>query len=157
MDAPDTQKAAKSNSIIAVFIALFIVIVVGLIVLFVRAVSPQQPQVAAFFPPLPTAAPTAQPLDYVLATLNAGGYVSKDDITILRFHYLLGSLSSKTGDTQKTIADMTVTTHDLIKHDYGRDIKLLDMMEEANNVAGTSMAGRTYKEIMALEVVYYGQ
>ena len=35
------------------------------------------------------------PLEYQLAVINKKGYVSKDDVTITRFRYLLQSLDSK--------------------------------------------------------------
>src|SRR5689334_15633370 len=48
------------------------------------------------------------PLEYKLASLNAGTSVDKNDVTVTRFKYLLEKISEKTGDDQVRIGDMTV-------------------------------------------------
>jgi hypothetical protein len=78
--------------------------------------------------------------------VNAGGYVSPDDITVTRFRYLLETISAKTGDTHVAIADATAGAQTVLREKYGKEIKLLDLMEAANSAIPDSKSG-TYKYI----------
>ena len=98
----------------------------------------------------------AKPIEYKLAVINANGFVPDDDITVTRFRYLLDSLQQKSGYSRQQIGDMTVKAQELIRSEYGKDVNLLDLMEEANKVmsAGQNLE---YKEALALMIVSYGQ
>ena len=56
-------------------------------------------------------------LEYKLATINAGGYVSKEHITVARFRSLLDQLSATFVEDKQQIADMSVTAQNLLKRD----------------------------------------
>jgi hypothetical protein len=71
-------------------------------------------------------------LEYDLATINAGGYVSEDHITIARFRYLLDALEQKTINSRQQISDMSVACVEKLRTDYGVRVKLLDLMEGVN-------------------------
>lgn len=72
-------------------------------------------------------------LEYKLASINKGGYVSDNNITITRFRYLLESLDAKTKQSKQRIADMLVTGQRILREQYGRDISLLTLTEGVNN------------------------
>ena len=71
-------------------------------------------------------------LAYQLATINKGGYVSKSDVSITRFNYLLNTLDKKTIESKQEIADMTVTCQKILREKYGVEMSLLDIMERLN-------------------------
>ena len=75
---------------------------------------------------------SSESLEYMLAALDAGGYISRNDVTIDRFRYLLKSLEAKTGNSQQSIADITVRGQELARTKYGRQYKLIELMESAN-------------------------
>lgn len=69
---------------------------------------------------------------YQLATINKGGYVSKSDVSITRFNYLLKTLDEKTFESKQEIGDITVTCQKILKEKYGIEMKLLRIMEDLN-------------------------
>jgi hypothetical protein len=96
-----------------------------------------------------------EPLEYQMAVINAGGYVSHDDVTVTRFAYLLDTLTSKTSNTRQQIADLTVNGQNVLRSKYGKDVKLLDLMEAANRSIAAGVTAK-YAEVMAVLVMLYG-
>jgi len=74
----------------------------------------------------------SKPLEYQLAVINKGGYVSEDDITITRFRYLLESLDNKTIQNKQQIADMLVMGQKILREKYGKEYSLLALTEGVN-------------------------
>ena len=70
-------------------------------------------------------------LECQLATINKG-YVSKDDITIRRFKFLLENLDEKCINTKQDIADVVVREQEILRNKYGIKIGLLSLMEGIN-------------------------
>lgn len=54
------------------------------------------------------------PLEYQLASINAGDLVEEDDATIAEFGDLLDDLESLCPDSRQDIADLGVSSHELI-------------------------------------------
>ena len=54
-------------------------------------------------------------LEYQLAIINAGRYVSKNHSSVARFRNLLNQLSGKYAESKQQIADMTVKAVNLMK------------------------------------------
>lgn len=103
-----------------------------------------------------TATQPQESLEYMLAGLNAGHSVPRDDITVKRFRYLLTEIQSKTVNTQKEIADMTYRAQLILRDDYGKDVRLLDLMEAANETIPAGMRMK-YEEVMAAMLVLMGK
>ncbi|MEK7398983.1 MAG: hypothetical protein AAB116_18770 [Candidatus Poribacteria bacterium] len=108
-----------------------------------QEVSPIQTQPTVIPEPKPTsspeinesvgeASPPSEPLEYQLAVINKGGYVSEDDITITRFRYLLESLDNKTIQNKQQIADMLVMGQKILREKYGKEYSLLALTEGVN-------------------------
>ncbi len=97
-----------------------------------------------------------KPLEYKLAVINANGFVPENDITVTRFRFLLETLQKKTGYTQQQIADVAVQSQNLIRSKYGKQVKLLELMEEGNRIVSLN-PNLKYQEVMASIVVNYGQ
>ncbi|MEA3414247.1 MAG: hypothetical protein U9Q99_01850 [Nanoarchaeota archaeon] len=99
---------------------------------------------------------TEESIEDKLATINAGKYIEKDDITINRFRYLLDTLEKKTKNTKQEIADMSVAALEKVaKEKYGLDITLLELMEGANNSIPEEAMGTdavNYAEIVVLYI-----
>ncbi|MBA3243174.1 MAG: hypothetical protein H0T60_18290 [Acidobacteria bacterium] len=107
----------------------------------------------------PTSAPVSTPsatppktYEYILASLDKGYPVNEDDITVKRFRHLLDSLEKKTKNTRQQLADYTVNTKKIALEKYGKEIKLLDLMEQANKAIppGQKM---DYNEIVVMTMV----
>lgn len=97
-------------------------------------------------------------LAYKLASLNKGGYVSHDDITVTRFQYLLNEIEKKTENTQTQIADTTFNVQKLLKDKYGKEVTLLTLMEGANRAMpeGSPIKFK-YQEIISTVAVLYAR
>jgi len=101
-----------------------------------------------------TATPT--PIEYQLATLNKGGYVAQDDITVTRFRFLLDSLERKTTNTKQQIADTTFNAQKLARDKYGKEVTLLELMEGANRaIPEGSNEKMDYTDIISMVTMLY--
>jgi hypothetical protein len=83
----------------------------------------------------------AEPVPYMLAVINNGAPVNRDDITIRRFAYILEKFSKATGETEQETGDRLVYAWKLIEKEYGRRISLLDYAERVRKAyASLAMA-----------------
>lgn len=98
-----------------------------------------------------TSAHANHSLEHQLATINAGGYVAKDDITVARFRSLLEQLSSTYVEDKQEIADASVTAKQLLKKD-GVAESLLNIMEGLNQLFATKIENQKYIESAAAYV-----
>ncbi len=73
------------------------------------------------------------PVEYKLAIINKGGPISKNDITVTRFRYLLESLEKKCINSKQDIADVLVTAQNTLKDNYGIRVELLSITEGIND------------------------
>jgi len=87
-------------------------------------------------------------IEYMLATINAGGYVSEDHITVARFRSLLQQLSATYRESPQQIADMSVAAHKILK-DNGIDEKLINMMEAMNLLFPRKIENLEYAEYVS--------
>lgn len=92
------------------------------------------------------------PIEYKLAVIDAGGYVSKDDISVARFRSLLEQLDSKFNENQTEIADMTVKTQEILRG-KGISEKMLNIMEGMNRLFPTRFPNQKYAEYLASYLV----
>lgn len=95
-------------------------------------------------------------LEYQLAVINGNGFVAEGDISITRFRYLLNSLKKKTGYTEQQIADLCVYAVNTIREKYGKNIKLRDFMERANDEI-RAVPKADFKKLVAVMIEYYGR
>ncbi len=73
------------------------------------------------------------PVEYKLAIINKGGPISKNDITVTRFRYLLESLEKKCINSKQDIADVLVTAQNTLRDNYGIRVELLSITEGIND------------------------
>lgn len=99
----------------------------------------------------PLAAHASEPLEYQLATLNAGGYVPKDHITVARFRSLLTQLSATYVENKQQIADMSFTAQQQMRKD-GINESLLNIMEGMNQLFTVRIENQKYAEYAAAYV-----
>lgn len=99
----------------------------------------------------PTSVNADGSLEYKLAVVDAGGFVSKDDITIARFRSLLRQLSEKYVESPQQIADMSVKAKELLREE-GVSEKMLTMMEGLNQVFSTQVPNQRYSEYVSLYI-----
>lgn len=88
------------------------------------------------------------PIEHQLATINAGGYVSKDHISIARFCSLLNQLSSTYIDDKQPIADMSVKAKEILREN-GIEESLLNIMEGMNQIFSRKIGNQKYAEYIA--------
>lgn len=72
-----------------------------------------------------------RPPEENLAIINNRGAVRRDDITIVRFRFLVNELSKSSGETPGRVADMLVVAHKMIAEEYGKKVTLLEFTEAA--------------------------
>lgn len=109
--------------------------------------------------PTPTPKPaekTNETIEYQLAKINKGGFVEENDISINRFRYLLEEIDSKTIDDKQSVSDKTVKGWQLLRTDFGKDISLLEFMEQANDSIPTGRHDWKYEEIVAALIILLG-
>jgi uncharacterized protein YjgD (DUF1641 family) len=87
-------------------------------------------------------------LEYMLASLDAGRRVRKDDITVARFRSLLQQLSDKYVENQQQVADMTVKAREMLKK-AGIAESLLNIMEGMNQLFYSKAKNMQYAEYAA--------
>jgi hypothetical protein len=100
-------------------------------------------------------APLLGTWEYTLACIDAGYHLPQDDLSVLRFRYLLKSLESKTYNTEAEISDMTLKARDILREEYGIDETVLSLMEEANYSIPPGMRMK-YQEVLAALLVLKG-
>lgn len=98
-----------------------------------------------------TTAQASESIEYKLATINAGGYVSKDHITVARFRSLLDQLSATFVENKNQIADMSVTAQNLLRKE-GIEESLLNIMEGMNKLFSRKIENQKYAEYAAAYV-----
>ena len=98
-----------------------------------------------------TTAHASESLEYKLATINAGGYVSKNDIAVARFRSLLNQLSATFVEDKQQIADMSVTAQNLLKKE-GVQESLMNIMEGMNRLFPRKIGNQKYAEYAAAYV-----
>ena len=94
---------------------------------------------------------TDESLEYKLATINAGSYVSTDHITVARFRSLLSQLSTTYVENKQQIADMTVKAQQLLLNN-GVNESLLNMMEGMNHLFQMRVENQKFAEYIAAYV-----
>jgi hypothetical protein len=92
-----------------------------------------------------------EPIEYKLAVIDAGSYVSKDHITVARFRSLLHQLTSKFIEDRAKIADMTVKAQQLLR-EQGINEKMLGIMEGINRLFPRRFPNQQYGEYVAVYV-----
>ncbi len=104
-----------------------------------------------------TSTPTSEKsYEAMLASLDKGYPVDDDDVSVNRFRHLFASLEKKTTNTRQQIADMTVTMQRSARQKFGKELKLIEILEASNKVIpdGHKM---DYAEISAIVMVTLAQ
>ncbi len=100
--------------------------------------------------------PATVSLAQQLASIDAGHTVSADEVVVPRFRYLLRELSESFDIEYERVADVTVTARNQLRDKYGREVKLLFLMEQALDLSKSAGPNETYEGLMALMVVTLG-
>lgn len=95
-------------------------------------------------------------IEYQLATINAGGYISPTDITVSQFRNLLSELSNKYVEDKQQVADMSVTAVNMLKKD-GIDESLMNIMTGLNQLFYKKYENQKYAEYAAMYVSLRGE
>jgi hypothetical protein len=90
-------------------------------------------------------------IEYELSTIDAGGYVPRDDITVARFKSLLHQLSQTYSVTPQQIADQTVKAKEMLK-DHGVQESLLNIMTGMNQIFTTANHNQDYAGALAMYI-----
>jgi hypothetical protein len=97
------------------------------------------------------------PIEQQAAIVDAGHFVPATDITVTRFRYLLGELSSASGKTPAEIADMLAASHKYLRDHYGKDISMMEMAEAANRSTLPKDGNFDIKSYLVLLVMEAGE
>jgi hypothetical protein len=110
-------------------------------------------QEAAVAVPSATAPTTDEPsIEEKLASIDANGSVSADDITVARFRSLLDQLSQTFTASKQQIADQTVKCQELLRQ-QGIKESLQDIMEGMNQIFASRNHNQDYSQWLAAYVV----
>lgn len=96
--------------------------------------------------------PNPESMDYMLATINAGGYISRDNPSIAIFKTLLQQLDTKFVEDEKQIGDMSVATWKMLRN-KGIGESLLNIMEGINELFSEKQVNLKYAEYAS---IYFG-
>jgi hypothetical protein len=75
---------------------------------------------------------------------------------ITRYQYLLTILEKKTGDSRESIGNMTGKAQEILKKQYGKEITMLDLLEEVNKSI-PSRSKVPFSHVIAAYVMFLGQ
>lgn len=173
----NSAKKGLSGGVIALIVVVSIISICGLVSLFAalseqRYIKVDNTNTSALSTPTPiqssspvqqqtsqqTSPSTGKSYEYMLASLDKGYNLDEDDITVNRFRFLLDKLEAKTQNTRQQIADMTVNSQKLLREKYGKEVTLLELMEQANKaIPETSKHTVKYEEIISMVAVLMGQ
>jgi hypothetical protein len=96
-------------------------------------------------------------LEQKVATIDAGTFISEDDISVKRIRYLLTSLETATGVPKEKIADKAATARSILRENYGREIKIQDLLEGANKAEAVLNKTVSLDSYFALVTVFASQ
>jgi len=114
------------------------------------APSPRRKPPAVRQPPKPTAsAPGSHAPAYMLACIDEGYYVEHGSTLEKRYDYLTRELAQDFQTTQMRVADCSVTAQNLLRDEYGVNVKVMVILEDARQFAGL---GLSVEEALALVV-----
>lgn len=99
-----------------------------------------------------TIATKNETVEYKLATLYAGNWIEKDDITVYEFKELLDKLEKKTVNSRIDISDITVTAQRILK-EHGISRTLLQILNDLNESIPEGTSGFELEEIAAAYLV----
>lgn len=94
----------------------------------------------------------AQSTAYKLATIEKGGYVSKNDLLVKRFQNLLDQLSNTYVENESRIADMTVNAKNILEK-AGIQESMINMMTGMNLIFSSKIENQKYSEYISAYIV----
>lgn len=95
------------------------------------------------------------PLAQTLAIADKDGYVEPDDISVKRIEYLTKRISQATGATPERVGDVVLFSKLRLRDDYGKDVKILELLEETNRALSGFDGKAEIEVVMALLIMYY--
>lgn len=98
--------------------------------------------------------PDSYSLEQKVAIVNAGHFVSADDLSVNRIRYLLGSLEASTGYPRDKIADQVAAARDIIRKNYGKEVSILELLEAANKAEAVRTKAVKLEEYLALYATF---
>lgn len=97
-----------------------------------------------------------QTVEHQIASIDAGGFIAKDDITVTKTRYLLASIQSTTDTPARSIGNMAAKTSDLIKEKYGKKITILEILEAVNASENIHNKTISISDFLAFYIVSVG-
>ncbi|MBS3736506.1 MAG: hypothetical protein V5A77_07185 [Candidatus Bipolaricaulota bacterium] len=88
-------------------------------------------------------------LAHRMAISDAGSYVDEDHPTVQEFEELLSNLEEATSDSKEKIRELTIESVTELDENYDVNVKLLDFLKEANEMAEEIDWKISYTEIVA--------
>jgi len=70
-------------------------------------------------------------IGYKLCVID-GDYEKENSVKVRRYNYLLETLAQRCSCEEANIADMSVTAQKILREDYGRKVKIITLLEAAN-------------------------
>jgi len=88
---------------------------------------------------------------YKLCVID-GGYEKEDSVKVRRYNYLLESLAQRCSCEEINIADMSVAAQNILREEYGKEVKNITLLEAANEDLAYGCSKDDFTKYMALAI-----
>ena len=88
---------------------------------------------------------------YKLCVID-GGYEKEDSVKVRRYNYLLESLAQRCSCKEINIADMSVAAQNILREKYGKEVKIITLLEAANEDLAHGCSKDDFTKYMALAI-----
>jgi hypothetical protein len=92
---------------------------------------------------------------HMIAQIDSGG-ISRNNVNVTRIRYLLSSVSKQTGNSETHIGDMLAYAQKKLRNEYGKEVKMQQLLEEANEVVQSSPGKTNFQTIITLLIMEHG-
>ena len=90
-------------------------------------------------------------IGYKLCVID-GGYEKEDSVKVRRYNYLLESLAQRCSCEEINIADMSVAAQNILREEYGKEVKNITLLEAANEDLSHGCSKDDFTKYMALAI-----
>jgi len=90
-------------------------------------------------------------IGYKLCVID-GDYEKEDSVKVRRYNYLLESLAQRCSCEEINIADMSVAAQNILREEYGKEVKNITLLEAANEDLAYGCSKDDFTKYMALAI-----
>ena len=92
-------------------------------------------------------------IGYKLCVID-GDYEKEDSVKVRRYNYLLESLAQRCSCEEINIADMSVAAQQILREKYGKEVKIITLLEAANEDLAYGCSKDDFAKYMTLTIQF---